>query len=365
MAEKRFLLTIFSIFTLSWLAYAQQIIENPDKPASNNPGRTVKLNEVLRIKDEGEGKEFFFKLPWGLDVADDGSIFVKEMDKLYKFSPNGKFVKNMVRIGQGPGEITREIENFTVIDNTLILLCASMNKLVTVDLQGKFIKELIPKKKLSDLIAYYKKKYYFVDYFKRNVLKKEAFIEYDRNLYVSDEAGNITSTSHSFPVKWYLDPGQDGRISHSGVTELQTSRVCQKYVYVTHTQEYYIKQLDLEELRVGKCFRRIYPRVKFKSDKSRPFNYYNDVYRILIFKDKVWALTSTFDKSKGILVDVFNEEGKYLDNFFLPLFNSKTGDCFYQLYFPLTIKDVYLYAIEHDNDWDYSVVKYEIVDGQI
>jgi hypothetical protein len=178
MAEKRLLLTIFSIFTLSWLASAQQIIENSDKPVSKSAGRTIKLNEVLRIKDEG--KEFFFKLPWGLDAADDGSIFVQDMDKLYKFSPDGKFVKNMVRIGQGPGEITREIENFTVIDNTLILSCASMNKLVTVDLQGKFIKELIPKKKLSELIAYYKNKYYFVDFITKNFGKKEGFTELDR-----------------------------------------------------------------------------------------------------------------------------------------------------------------------------------------
>jgi hypothetical protein len=363
MAERRLLLTIFSIFALSWLASSQEIIENPDKPASKNAGRTIKLNEVLRIKDEG--KEFFFKLPWGLDAADDGSIFVKDMDKLYKFSPNGKFVKNMVRIGQGPGEITREIENFTVIDNTLILACASMNKLVTVDLQGKFIKELIPKKKLSELIAYYNKKYFFVDFITRNLRKKEAFTELDRNLYVSDEEGNITSIPHSFPVKWYLYLEQDGRPSFIHVTELQTSRLCQKYVYVSHTQEYNIKQLDLEEARVSKCFKRVYFRVKFKPDKMRPFNHYNDVYRILIFKDKVWALTSTFDKSKGILVDVFNNEGKYLDNFFLPLFNSKTGDCFDQLYFPLTTKGVYLYAIEHDDDWNYCVVKYEIVDRSL
>lgn len=364
MAEKRLLLTIISIFTLSWLVSAQQIIENPDKPASKSAGRIVKLNEVLRIKDEG--KEFFLKLPWGIDVADDGSIFVKDMDKLYKFNPNGKFEKNVIRRGQGPGEITREIESFTAMDDTLILSCASMNKLVTVDLQGNFIKELIPKKKISDLVAYYKNKYYFVDFITKNFGKKEGFVDLDKNLYVSNEAGNVTSTPYSFPIKWYLYPRQDGRgYAFSRVAELQTSRVCQKYVYISHTQEYNIKQLDLEELRVRKCFRRVYPRVKFKSDKTRPFNYYNDVYRILISKDKVWILTSTFDKSKGIMVDVFNEEGNYLDNFFLPFFNSKTGDCFDQLYFPLTIKDVYLYAIEHDDDWNYCVVKYEIVDRQI
>jgi hypothetical protein len=352
-----------SLILICSVLNGQQVIENPERPQKENPGQIIQLKEVLRIIDTGRG--FYFKEPWGLDVADDGSIFVKEMDKLYKFSPNGKFEKNMARIGQGPGEITREIGNFTFFDNTLIFSCASMNKLVTVDLQGKFIKELIPKKKLSELIAYYKNKYYFVDFITSNLRKKEAFIDLDKNLYVSDEAGNITSIPYSFPVKWYRYLEPDGRPTFEHVTVLQTSRVCQKYVYVTHTQEYDIKQLDLEKLRVSKCFRRIYPRVKFKSDKMRPFKYYNDVYRILIFKDKVWVLTSTFDKSKGIMVDVFNEEGRYLDNFFLPLFNSKTGDCFYQLYFPLTIKDVYLYAIEHDDEWNYRVVKYEIVDKRI
>lgn len=352
-----------SLILICSVLNGQQVIENPETPQKANPGQIIQLKEVLRIIDTGKG--FFFKEPWGLDVADDGSIFVKDMDRLYKFSPSGKYEKNMARIGQGPGETTGEIGKFTVLDNTLIFPCASMNKLVTVDLQGKFIKELIPKKKLSELIAYYKDKYYFVDFITSNLRKKDSFASLDRNLYVSDEAGNITSIPYSFPVRWYIHLEPDGRPTFSYVTELQTSRVCQEFVYVSHTEEYNIKQLDLKERRVSKCFRRIYPRVKFKSDKRRPFNYYNDVYRILIFKDKVWALTSTFDKSKGILVDVFNEEGEYLDNFFLPLFNSKTSDCFYQLYFPLTIKDVSFYAIEHDNDWNFSVVKYEIVDKRI
>jgi hypothetical protein len=38
-----------------------------------------------------------------------------------------------------------------------------------------------------------------------------------------------------------------------------------------------------------------------------------------LYKDRLWVFTSTMDEKKGILVDVFGFDGKYLDNFYLSL----------------------------------------------
>ena len=70
-----------SLILICSVLNGQQVIENPERPQKENPGQIIQLKEVLRIIDTGRG--FYFKEPWGLDVADDGSIFVKEMDKLY------------------------------------------------------------------------------------------------------------------------------------------------------------------------------------------------------------------------------------------------------------------------------------------
>lgn len=361
---KRSALSLTFIFVFASAILSQEIIENPENPANENPGRIIRLKEVLRIKDEGRG--FFFKEPWGIGVAGDGSIFVKEMDKLYKFDKRGRFVKNMVKIGQGPGEVSREIENFVINGNEIVLSCASLNKIVKIDLEGNLIKDLVVKKKrISNLLAYYKDKYFLVDFRRKSFERKEGYQDIDRNLFFLDDEGNVTETPYSFPITGFYSIRTYRGIqnpSFSYVTKLQTSMLSKKYIYLSHTQEYLIKQFDLESLRIKKSFRRDYHRVKFKSDKYRPFEFYNDVYRVLIHQSNVWVLTSTFDKEKGILIDVFNEEGKYLDSFYLPLLNSKTGDCFYQLYFPITISGNFLYAIEHDKDWNYYIAKYEILE---
>ena len=41
MIHKKLLIAIFSILALSLLAFAQQVIENPEKPLAKNAGRTL------------------------------------------------------------------------------------------------------------------------------------------------------------------------------------------------------------------------------------------------------------------------------------------------------------------------------------
>ena len=89
-------------------------------------------------------------------------------------------------------------------------------------------------------------------------------------------------------------------------------------------------------------------------------NYGHDLHRVLVHKNRIWALTSTYDPKKGSLVDAFDSEGKYVDNFWLPLLNVRTGDNFSQRYFPVMIRGDYLYAVEHDAEWSFSIAKYKI-----
>jgi hypothetical protein len=70
---------------------AQDVIENPGKPLSQNTGRVLKLEEEFRITDD-DG-DFFFKSPWEIKVDRNGFIYVREKDKLFKFDKEGKFIK--------------------------------------------------------------------------------------------------------------------------------------------------------------------------------------------------------------------------------------------------------------------------------
>jgi len=340
---------------------AQQVIENPEKPLSQNAGRTVRLQEVLRIKDEGKG--FYFKEPWGLNVAPDGSIFVQDGRALYKFTSGGRFDGNLIKIGQGPGEISSDISSDFLVNDTEVLLLSAPIKLLKIDLAGKLLKEWIfGKSPFFRLIAFYDQKYYVLNQH-RNFERTTGLKDVDLDLFLLNEDGTSHQTPCSLKTQVYLEATARG--SHwNDITKLNISKESGGFLYIANTQEYQIKQLDLKKAEISRIFSRSYPRVKYQKKNPRDRRempaFDNDVYRLLVYKDQVWVLTSTYDPNKGILVDVFDAYGKYLDNFWLSLLNIRTGDTFYQRYFPVIIQGDYLYAIEHDADWAYSIAKYQI-----
>ena len=82
-----------------------QIIENPAKPIAKNAGRIVTLEEELRIEDTGAG--YFFKNPGPIRVSPRGDIFFKDgPEQALHFDPEGRFVRNLFKKGQGPGELS-------------------------------------------------------------------------------------------------------------------------------------------------------------------------------------------------------------------------------------------------------------------
>jgi hypothetical protein len=364
------LVSLFLLGARSLPALGQAIIESPDRPAAKDAGRTIPLQEILRIKDEGKG--FFFKLPWGLGVGPDGSIFVQDGLALYKFSSDGRFERNLVKTGQGPGEITTEITDFLVDDKSVLFFSAPSNKLVKTDYDGKLLGErTFDKKVFYRLLAFYGQKYFMLDMKRKNPAQASSLLESDYGLFLVSEDGNFDPTSCSFTaqVSRQIRDFGGGRTAAgiTVITRVDSSGQNGEFLYITHTPDYLIKRLDLKKAAVTGIFRRAYPRVKYVKQDPRDTrampDYDNDVYRVLVYKDRIWALTSTYDPRKGILVDVFDSEGKYADDFWLPLLNIKTRDNFSQRYFQVTIRGDFLYAIEHDADWSFSVVKYKITAG--
>ena len=361
---KKSFLIVLSISLCVSIGFAQTVIENLEKPLSANSGRVIRLKEVMRIVDKG--RDFYFKLPWGLGVAEDGSIFVQDGIRLFKFDRDGKFVNNIVREGQGPGEITTELTNLVVMGNDVVLLCGPMSKIVHLDHEGKLMGEIVIEgRRPYKVISRHGGKYLLLDFKVIPIGRKEGERKLDHYLFFLDEKGVIEPVSSSFPTQSYIRIRKlGGRAAATSIpmTQLEFLGVQDRFLYISHTHEYLIKQYDLKNNQIRKTFRREYPRARFEADDYRPFKYYNDVHRLAAHKTNLWVLTSTFDKEKGILVDVFDEEGKFQDSFYLPLLNSKTGDSYHQLYFPVVIQGDYVYAVEHDEDWAFSVAKYEILE---
>ena len=89
-----------------------------------------------------------------------------------------------------------------------------------------------------------------------------------------------------------------------------------------------------------------------------PVDHLNDVQKIFVQEDKIWAMTSTVDEDKGFLVDVFNRNGEYVDNFYLPVHLQVKVEGLSR--HPITISGDELFIVEYDADGIPSLVKYKM-----
>jgi hypothetical protein len=149
----------------------------------------------------------------------------------------------------------------------------------------------------------------------------------------------------------------------------------QKLIALAHTSEYLLKIYDPAADKVAREFRRAYERVKpeplteeqkkggliidGKQYGPPEQKYQNDVRNLLTRGDEIWAVTSTKDKSKGVLVDVFDGEGVYRDSIYLKLPETalksvlSPGSC--------ALDGDFLWVVERSEDETFAIKKYRVV----
>ena len=342
-----------------------QVVENPKSPPGPNAGRVVPLKEVARITDE-KGK-FLFVQPFNVLAGSDGSVYVQEYKQLLKFDAQGRFVKNLLRRGQGPGELDDNLTDVAVRDKDIILWSSNNYKLIRIDLDGRLIEDRrLVKGFLGEMLGMSAGKGFFLSWDIEAVKARprvSGIFENPRRLVIVPDQGDPVPTPVLMPTTEAIH-FRSGGVSMSTISRAMPAAAGDRSVFVFHSPEYLIKLLDLESGRVVRSFRREYDRVRYevKAPPGYPAElvpkYHNDLCRLLWRGDRLWAVTSTFDPAKGILVDVFDLEGRYLDNFYLPLFKIRRNNP--QYYAPMAVHGDFLYLLEADEDDLISLIKYEI-----
>lgn len=348
------------------------VVYNPKDPLSKNAGRVLQLTEELRITDS-QG-DFYFKSPGNIKIAPDGSIFVLDEEQFLKFDKKGKFIKNLFKKGQGPGEFER-IGNYLFSNHGIVVLQGRPNKIVRLDMLGELISEIRPEEAVSKLITCFEDEYIMArsSFPKLEKAGEEPEIIYIKwNLRLVTENGKVENTNLDFPVKWYAQRLKNAIIANF-IVDFTAKPFMDKFLVIYHAQEYMLKLLDLESQQIVRTFTREYKKVKQKPDKTGrvevrphiytlvpPVDYLNDIQKLFIQNKTIWAMTSTLDKEKGILVDVFNLRGEYIDNFYLPLQHHVKIEGLSQ--HPMTISGDALFIVEYDENDIPSVVKYKIKD---
>ena len=342
-----------------------QVIENPKSPPSPNAGRVVPLKEVARITDE-KGK-FLFVQPFAVFTGHDGSVYVQEYNQFLKFDAQGRFVKNLLKRGQGPGELDDNLTDVIVRDKDIVLWSSNNYKLIRLELDGRLIEDRkLVQGFLNELLGVFGGRCFFLRYeidAAKTKARVSGIFETPRRLVIVPEKGDAVPTPVLVPVT-EARHFRPGGISISTISRAMPAPAGDRSVFLFHSPDYLIKLLDLETGEVVRSFRRAYDRVKYevKTPPGYPAElvpkFHNDLCRLLWRDDRLWAVTSTFDPKKGILVDVFSREGRYLDNFYLPLFKIRRTNP--QYYAPMAIHGNFLYLLEADEDDLISLIKYEI-----
>lgn len=339
--------------------YAQEVIENPEKPTNPNAGRILNIQEVLRITDEGG--EFYFVGPRYIKVAPDGSIFLYDREQLLRFDENGKFIHNFFIKGQGPGELNY-VRNYAFKDGKLIVFNANPDKMVWFDFNGELLNDV----KIHDISRYLRFQFlkdYTFYFFASDIPRsdgKTTIMNVPQTLIALDQLGKKEKELTSFNIKVFRAGG-----AWADISSLISVPYKKRYLFVSHTQEYLVKLYDTEAQKTLRSFTRKYKRIKppkdynfggiYGRDGKRigpPIpEFFDDISELFMFKDLLWVRTSTEDKEKGYLIDVFNLDGKFVDSFYLNIDGRLVS----------THED-FIFVREKDEDELINIVKYKVIE---
>lgn len=352
------LLFFFAVLSLS----GQQIIDNGKIPQNKNAGRVLNLNETLRIA--GDSDDYFYSVIVNLQIDASGNIYINdawgsfEKSHLLKFSPEGEFLKDLYRQGEGPGEI-QSMYGFALSDKKVYVYDYMKRKIIVMEEDGTFVKEF---KIASD------SSYEFIGIFEDWLVfsrkdypsERKTTRLYDLNyviVFVSKD-GQTKKDLYTFTNQLFLVSAAQG----GGMLNWDPfmAKIGDDKLYVCSSQEYLIEVLDLKTGQITSRFKRTYSRKKHEMrDSTKKFiskysapkrRFDNDIKELFYDGSFLWIQTSTEIEDKGQMFDVYDTNGRFLDSFFV-----KTNGRI------VKIKGDYIYSSETDEEELPYLVKYKII----
>jgi hypothetical protein len=338
--------------------FSQELVRNPAKPQNPQAGRILKLEPVFEISDASG--EFFFKYPQKFDMDDRGFLYILDEDQLLKFSPEGKFVRNFYKKGQGPGEIASDdgMRGFFCIRNSVFVYDGD-GKIIQFDGEGKLISEVKQTAGMSFTLFGMGEKGYFMQGQTIAPFGGPAgFKEIEYQVILVSLDGSSAEKIVGFPGRIYQ--AAHGRMAWGRY--LQAFNPADGSLYVSYTDEYKIVHADLFKRKIVASFTREYPRVRssisdamkdiYEKNNLPKKDFENDIMATFVCDNNLWVRTNNTVKDKGMLFDVFDPEGRFLDSFYLYVKGSLA-----------LARGGFIYVTEKDKDENILIRKYKVLNG--
>jgi hypothetical protein len=292
-----------------------EVVANPALPVHKNPGRVLKVREKLRIRDTGD--TFYFKGPGSPEIAPDGSIFIKQIGQLLRFSHEGAFLGNLIMPGQGPGEIEMPL-GYLIESDGVLVVDGSVNKIVHMTLEGRYLDE----RRLDQEVQRLTRGWYVgLQSFRPRV--SGVLADMPHNFVCSSRPDGKAWKTYTFLGKYY----QNQSVHFPWDTPRWVADAGRDLIFFSLTRKYGIKVLDLNAGRVTRSFSRDYASLPYVVPPKAKAVYAQagvptpdhseDVLELFLPDADLWVRTSTVDAEKGQLFDVFSAGGDYLDSFYV------------------------------------------------
>ena len=354
----------------------QTRVDNPGRTLSKNAGRIVQLEEVLRIRDDGEAA--VFKSPRFFKLGPDGSLhFVDfaEGDRIYRYSMEGRLVRKLLKTGQGPGEC-QSLAGFIITGDLVRVLAWSPPKIMDFNLEsGRYLREARVQEDSHGLwfLGTAGGKIYGIrdEVFRSAMFENAGVFSIPNAVYEISSDFGTWKKIYEFPVRMVIKTRRAFRLDPIDAAIHGTT------LYINHTAEYRVTEIDLRSGAPKRVISRAYDRVRSKPAKAEDADpelkgvelpddpYVWDIARIHATAGKLWVFTSAMkpdgDENQ---VDVFDADGRYADSIIL---RYPAGDRNHRHVARWTLMtDAGFFIIpEQEEDALVSIGKYRIVDADL
>lgn len=322
-----------------------QVVENPLMPKAPNAGRVIVPKEVMAISDHSRKAYSPNLSPRNPRVMPNGSLLVSTrlpICKLLPFDKDGRFIRDLLREGRWPGDLGCP-GGYLLTGNNIIVLAGNPEKLLWFDSAGKYERETplyFSSGKYTPL-AFLDGTFYIsygtlFGFQGISILQGEPRIfDIPWDIFTFKESSCELKPLVSFPIRRFFKGcvkfGEySAKCGWSTINSFISVPFQEKYMVLSHTSEYLLKIYNPASNTVIREFRRAYERVKRAPEKGdmtidgKPpnipdLNYENDIVNVFTSGDDIYAVTSTRDSDKGVLIDLFDGSGIYKDSFYLKL----------------------------------------------
>jgi hypothetical protein len=367
----RMIISVILVLLFYQLISAQTIC-NPEKPKNPKAGRELTLKKVFRITDDAEN--FYFRSPHSPGSLSDSRIYLQDEKSLYLFSSDGRYLKNLFKPGQGPGEMTF-INGFCQTGKGMLLLNSNPLKVISIDNFGTYKSEARLKISGRCTLISADGSQFFVIVKKHKYFPQKKFI-FDEDhflLAINYPIGN-SQVLFNFKTQSFQVKCEGGGLIRAPLNLVLWTIVDNKYLILCHTSAYQFIIYDLKQRTLRHTVTRSYNRqyrpvpgqerkigAYCRKDKPIriPGKFQDDIYDIFARGKSIWVVTSTVDKRRGTLIDVYDLNGVYKDCFYLKFPQSKDQ----RIGIPkkMGFYNDFLYVVEKGENDQFSLVKYRII----